>query len=171
MITSPIIKLVEAIALRELKDKLEPRICSAQTGFISGLGTQVHILRLVGKIRDIQSAPFFKSGNWFAFFVDFKSAFDRVDHLRLFQKLQDTGVSTRTINILKMLYNSYHFSLLGDRPRRIKSGVAQGSLVSPLLYDWYVNDLVSSLSGRSGLEHTFAYADDVALLCSALATH
>lgn len=165
MITSPIVKLIEAIALRELKDKLEPRICSAQTGFISGLGTQVHILRLVGKIRDIQNAPFFKSGNWFAFFVDFKSAFDRVDHLRLFQKLQDSGVSSRTINILKLLYNSYHFSLLGDRPRRIKSGVAQGSLVSPLLYDWYVNDLVSSLAGRFGFEHTFAYADDISLLC------
>ncbi len=165
MITSPIIKLIESIALKELKERLEPLICSAQTGFLTGLGTQVHILRLVGRMRDICGNPRFKSGNWFAFFVDFKSAFDKVDHLILFRKLQDSGVSLRTINILKLLYNSYHFSLLGDSPKRIKSGVAQGSLVSPLLYDWYVNDLVSLLSRRFGAEHTFAYADDIALLC------
>jgi len=165
MISSPIIKLIESIALKELKEKLEPQICTTQTGFITGLGTQVHILRLVGKMIDIQDDPYFKSGNWFAFFVDFKSAFDRVDHTLLFQKLLNTGISSRTVNILKLLYNSYHFSLPDDRPRRIKSGVTQGSLVSPLLYDWYVNDLVSNLTGQFGIEHTFAYADDIALLC------
>ena len=79
--------------------------------------------------------------------------------------MENSGISTRTINILKLLYNSYHFSLLGDIPRRVRSGVAQGSLVSPLLYDWYINDLVSALSRRFGTEYTFAYADDMALLC------
>ncbi len=52
----------------------------------------MHILRLVGKMKDIQNDPFFKSGNWFVFFVDFKSAFDRVDHTLLFRKLQDSGI-------------------------------------------------------------------------------
>ena len=123
----------------------------------------------MGKIRDIRDDPRFKGGNWLAFFVDLKSAFDthKVDHLLLFRKLQGSGVSTRTINILKLLYNSYHFSLLGDSPKRIKSGVAQGSLVSPLLYDWYINDLISLLARRFGAEHTFAYADDVAFSQSA----
>ena len=102
-------------------------------------------------MKDILEGPHFISGNWFAFFVDFKSAFDRVDHIRLFQKLSSTGITSRTINILKLLYNSYHFSLLEDQPRRIKSGVAQGSLVSPLLYDWYVNDLVSVSRDNSEL--------------------
>jgi len=165
MISSSIIKLIESIALKDLKEKLESQICSTQTGFITRLGTQVHILRLVGKMKDIRDDLTFKSGNWFAFFVDFKSAFDRVNHTLLFQKLLNTGVSARTINILKLLYNSYHFSLPEDQPRRIKSSVAQGSLISPLLYDWYVNDLVSNLTRRFGIGHTFAYADDVALLC------
>jgi len=165
MISSPIIKLIEAIALRELKDRLEPQIGAAQTGFISGHGTQVHMLRLIGKILDIREGPRFRSGNWFAFFVDFKSAFDRVDHIILFDKLRGSGVSERTIGILKLLYNSYHFSFLGDKPRKVNSGVAQGSLVSPLLYDWYVNDLVLDLSRQFGMDYTFAYADDIALLC------
>ena len=95
----------------------------------------------------------------------FKSAFGRIDHLVLFRKLQDSGVSQRTVNILKLLYNSYHFSLMESSPNKINLGVAQGSLVSPLLYDWYVNDLVSKLSAQLGTQNTFAYADDVALLC------
>lgn len=60
---------------------------------------------------------------------------------------------------------TYHFSLMESVPSKINSGVAQGSLASPLLYDWYVNDLVSRLLERFGAENTFAYADDIALLC------
>ena len=165
MITSPLVKLVESIALTELKSKLEPAITAAQTGFISKLGTHVHILRLLGRIIDIRDSPNFKGGNWLTFFIDFKSAFDKVDHQILFKKLQESGITQRTINILKLLYNSYHFSLMEGEPSKINSGVAQGSLVSPLLYDWYVNDLVSHLSKTLGVEHTFAYADDIALLC------
>jgi hypothetical protein len=33
------------------------------------------------------------------------------------------------------------------------------------LYNWYVNDLICSLSSQFGIEYTFAYADDIALLC------
>jgi len=64
-----------------------------------------------------------------------------------------------------LLYNSYHFTLPGGTPNRVNSGVAQGSLVSPILYDWYVNDLVRTLSGGVGQDSTYAYADDIAVLC------
>ena len=37
--------------------------------------------------------------------------------------------------------------------------------MSPLLYGWYVNDLVSLLSTVFGTENIFAYADDIAILC------
>ena len=76
IIISPMIKLIESIALKELKAKLEPEITAAQTGFIQKLGTQVHILRLLGRIFDIRNSPRFKSGRWLTFFIDFKSAFD-----------------------------------------------------------------------------------------------
>ena len=165
MITSPLVKLVESIALKELKIKLEPEIAAAQTGFISGHGTHVHIIRLLGRINDVRDSPMFKSGNWFAFFIDFKSAFDRVDHSVLFRKLKASSVTERTINVIKLLYNSYHFSLLEAKPSKINAGVAQGSLISPLLYDWYVNDLVTKLSYQLGTQNTFAYADDIALVC------
>lgn len=165
MISSPIMKLIESIALHDLKETLEPKITASQVGFLSTLSTQIHLLRLVGKIIDLKGHPRFVTGNWFILFIDFKAAFDRVDHGILFSKLSETGVKEKTLNIMKLLYNSYHFTLPGDKPARINSGVAQGSLISPLLYDWYVNDLVSELSGLFGRAYTFAYADDIAVLC------
>jgi len=165
MISSPIVKLIEAIALTDLKKTLEPRITASQVGFLSTLSTQTHLLRLVGKIIDLKASPRFSTGSWFILFIDFKAAFDRVDHDTLFSKLARTGIKERTLNIMRLLYNSYHFTLPGDKPSKINSGVAQGSLISPLLYDWYINDLVSELSRLFGQAYTFAYADDVAVLC------
>ena len=168
MISSPIVKVIEAIALEDLKRVLEPRIDLAQVGFLPALNTQTQILRLVGKVIDLRESPLFRSGCWFILFVDFKAAFDKVNHAVLFRKLAGSGVQERTVNILKVLYNSYHFTLPGDIPQRVNNGVAQGSLVSPLLYDWYVNDLISELSKQFGQDRTFAYADDVAVLCLGL---
>ena len=168
MISSPIVKLIEAIALADLKQVLEPLIDSAQVGFLPTLNTQTQILRLIGKVIDIRNSPLFGPGRWFILFIDFKAAFDKVNHSILFRKLTGSGVQDRTISILKILYNSYHFTLPGDEPQKVNTGVAQGSLVSPLLYDWYVNDLISDLSKQLGQDRTFAYADDIAVLCLGL---
>jgi len=96
--------------------------------------------------------------------IGFSAAFDRVDHNILFKKLDEVGVTCRTINIVKLLYHSYHFTLPGRPPQKINSGVAQGSLISPILYNLYVNDLIAKLSRNFGNEHIFAYADDIAVL-------
>ena len=165
MISSPLIKLIEAIALQDLKKTLEPLIEPAQVGFLPGLSTQSHLLRLLGKVIDCKNSPLFNSGSWLILFIDFKAAFDRVDHGRLLSKLEEAGVRRRTINIVKLLYNSYHFTLPGDSPHPVGSGVAQGSLISPLLYDLYINDLVSALSRSFGVDCVNAYADDVSVLC------
>ena len=134
MISSPIVKLIEAIALEDLKRALEPKIDAAQVGFLPSLNTQTQILRLVGKVIDLKNNPSYGSGRWFILFVDFKAAFDKVDHAILLNKMAGSGVRNRTINILKILYNSYHFKLLEITPRgehRSYSGIT----VSPLLYE------------------------------------
>ena len=97
--------------------------------------------------------------------MDFKAAFDRVDHVILLEKLKMAGVSTNTIEIVKLLYNSYHFVLPGCAPRKVNVGVAQGSLISPLLFNWYINDLIAELTRKFGSNKVYAYADDVAITC------
>ncbi|KAK9695124.1 Reverse transcriptase (RNA-dependent DNA polymerase) [Popillia japonica] len=45
-------------------------------------------------------------------------------------------------------------------PRNIKHGVAQGSLLGPLIFSLFVNDLPQCISGQ-----VVQYADDTTLLC------
>jgi len=170
MISSPIIKVIESVALADLKDTLEKKISRAQVGFLPELGTQIHILRLIGRAKDIQNSYFFAPRKWRILFVDFKAAFDSVDQEKLFERLEGSGISSRTTNILRMLYNSYQFTIQGCSPMRIKLGVAQGSLVSPILYDWYVDSLVRALVAEFGEDNVFAYADDIAVLCLGIAS-
>ena len=144
---------------------MEPLIDHAQVGFLPKLSTQTQILRLLWKVIDCKASPRFRSGAWIILFIDFKAAFDRVDHNILLMKLETSGIKSRTLNIIRLLYNSYHFTLLGGTPNRVNSGVAQGSLISPILYDCYINDLVRILSREFGQDSTYAYADDIAVLC------
>ena len=124
----------------------------------------MHILRLVGKLLDIKAQKGY-SGKYHTLFIDFRSAFDKVDHNILLSKLSEAGISVNTVSMIKLLYNSYQFSVLESKPMRIKAGVAQGSLISPLLFDWYVDSLVRELAMKFGTDRTFAYADDIAILC------
>ena len=87
MISSPIVKLFKSVALRELKAKLERKISKAQAGSLPRLGTQIHLLRLLNQIKDIQDWPSFRPMVCNVVFIDFRSAFEKVSHGVLFSKL------------------------------------------------------------------------------------
>jgi len=131
LITSPLKKILEAIILDKLKLKLigEKIINTAQTGFIPECGTNVNLLKFIGDILDIRDRKGY-SGKYYICFIDFKAAFDSVNHTLLYRKLENAGLDQITIDRIKFLFNSNYFTL-NKHKGPLNKGVPQGSLISP----------------------------------------
>ena len=84
-----------------------------------------------------------------AIFLDLKKAFDTVDHEILLKKLELYGIKNTTLRwFTSYLRNRNQVCKVGrsvSKSERIRTAVAQGSNLDPLLFLLYINDLSSYL--------------------------
>ena len=96
-----------------------------------------------------------------ALFLDLKKAFDLVDHELLIEKLKLYHFSKSAVDILKSyLTQRKQLVKLGNVKSdflQIRSGVPQGSILGPILFLLYINDIPSYISESSSID---LYADD-----------
>ena len=95
-------------------------------------------------------------------FLDISKAFDKVWHKGIIFKLKQNGISGKLLSVLS--------DFLKDRKQRVilnwqvsswtdvNAGVPQGSILGPLLFLIYINDLADGLSSNAKL-----FADDTSL--------
>ena len=127
-----------------------------QFGFQKGKSTEMALIILLDKITEALDQGKYVIG----VFLDFSKAFDTVDHSILLQKLERYGICGLYLDWFKdylsnrkqcVTYNGCQSSY-----QTIKCGVPQGSILGPLLFLLYINDL----STVSNACFSILFADD-----------
>lgn len=157
-------KISEKLMYNRLYDYLETNklLFKNQYGFRKGYSTEHAILELVDQITNSFEKGYYTLG----VFIDLSKAFDTVNHKILLEKLKYYGITGQYLKWFDSYLQGRKQYIVHDQiktdMKTIHCGVPQGSILGPLLFLLYVNDLYKS----SKLLHTIMFADDTNLFFS-----
>lgn len=145
-----------------------------QAGFRKNYSTVDNIYSLSAIVH----LKFYEKKKVYAFFVDFKAAFDKISRRLLIYKLYEMGVSTKFVNVIEAIYRTTKSVVWTGKELseefETRSGVKQGCLLSPLLFALYINDLHDALCGGLHIDgvniRLLLYADDIVIMADNVRT-
>ena len=155
-VLSHVSKVFERVMYQQIEDFMKDKLSNLLIGFRKNHNTQHCLTSLLERWKKTLD----KGGYIFAIFMDLSKAFDTLNHKLLIAKLGAYGFDTKALYYIK--------SYLDNRKQRVRvnnnfsswqeiiAGVQQGSILGPLLFNIFVNDLLLSVS-TSNLSN---YADD-----------
>ena len=159
-LTSVICKIMESIVRDIIMDNFlsNDLLSNNQYGFIKGRSTVIQLL----KIMDEWTYNLDKGIQIDVIYTDFEKAFDKVPHQRLISKLEAYNLnSTLLLWIQDFLCNRKQRVIVNgtySQWYRVESGIPQGSILGPLLFLIYINDLPNVTQNTD--TRIYLYADD-----------
>ena len=149
-------KILETIVYDKIIDFILPQISSQQFGFLRKRSCVNQLLSFYTQIFSSVD----RKNPCDVIFLDFRKAFDTIPHPELLYKLWTHGITGPLWRWFQSyLSNRTHFvSVEGSSSSvlPVRSGVPQGSVLGPLLFLLYVNDIPTSISFST----SYLFADD-----------
>ena len=154
-------KIFEKCIHHRVYEGVKDLIHSLQHGFLKGRCTVTQLMEVFNTVEKCLD----EGGQMDIIYLDFAKAFDTVSHRLLCHKLKSFGINGRLLE----WFESY----LSNRKQRVvlegiqsewknvHSGVPQGSILGPLLFLLYANDMANEVSDKTAVA---MYADDTKVM-------
>ena len=160
-VTSFISKIFEKLILNRLINFLNSNsvLSPRQFGFTKNRSTKDALTTLTENLYDSLNS----NEVTISIFIDYKKAFDTINHSILLRKLQLYGIRGLPLQLLKTYLSDRQQTVkLGDSyssSKIVNIGVPQGTILGPILFLIYINDLPNI----SELCNSIMFADDTTL--------
>ena len=165
-------KILSQIIYNRMKDAMFGVLCEEQAGFREGRGCadQIFVLRnIVEQCEEWRKSLVLN-------FVDFRKAFDCIHRPTMWKVLRHYGIPRKIVSLIEALFRGSESCVRVGQEHTdwfgIRTGVRQGDVLSPLLFNIVLDYTMKKLDcvdgGLQWIDKTtlkrLAYADDICLM-------